>query len=194
MENTKICSNLTGNCPHEGKELPLTSEYFYRNGRYFRPECKKCYANFDKERNSTLQRKTDKRINEISRIEKLKSDPIKYKEYLDNNRNVFRNKPINEQIWKNTKSSSKRRNIEFTITPGDIIVPEFCPIFPWIKLNLSNDGWDKDDSSSCDRIDNNLGYIKGNIIITSLRANKLKRDSNNAERKALFEFYEKYGG
>jgi hypothetical protein len=70
---------------------------------------------------------------------------------------------------------------------GDIPeIPEYCPIFPWIKLNYKAGNISRlPDAPSLDRIDNSKGYIPGNVRIISWRANKLKGEAENRELIAL---------
>lgn len=46
-----------------------------------------------------------------------------------------------------------------------------------------------DNSPNLDRIVNALGYVKGNVIVVSARANRLKSDSTLDELRKLIEFY-----
>lgn len=73
------------------------------------------------------------------------------------------------------------------------VVPEFCPILPWIKLRIGlrhSDGrkWARywaSDLVSLDRIDSSFGYVPGNVMWVSFRANIIKRDSTLKELIAL---------
>lgn len=47
-----------------------------------------------------------------------------------------------------------------------------------------------DGSPTIDRIINDLGYVKGNVIVISWRANRIKSDATLAELKAIVAFYE----
>lgn len=79
---------------------------------------------------------------------------------------------------------AKKAGIPFDLTLDDIPqIPLFCPIFPWIALEVSlGKKHGRDNSPSIDRIRPNLGYTKGNIRITSWKANRLR---NNATLKEL---------
>jgi hypothetical protein len=46
-------------------------------------------------------------------------------------------------------------------------------------------------SPSLDRIDNSKGYIEGNVIVVSWRANNLKRDASIQELQKIVEFYQR---
>ena len=48
-----------------------------------------------------------------------------------------------------------------------------------------------DHSPSLDRIDNSLGYVKGNVAIISHRANSLKNSSTVTELKSILAYMEK---
>lgn len=61
--------------------------------------------------------------------------------------------------------------------------PSKCPI---LGIELSYSGGDS--SPSLDRIDNSKGYIKGNVMIISFRANRLKSDATIYELKLISEF------
>ena len=71
------------------------------------------------------------------------------------------------------KRRAERRGIEFSIGPDDLSVPDICPL-----LEIPIDSYSKkpDFRPSIDRIDNSKGYVKGNVMIVSQRANRIKSD------------------
>ena len=79
-------------------------------------------------------------------------------------------------LFYSAKNRAKKKSIEFTITPEDIVVPELCPVFKqpfvWGKGQGKSD-W----SPSLDRIDSTKGYVKGNVAVISTIANKLKSNA-----------------
>lgn len=96
-------------------------------------------------------------------------------------------------IYKNLKQSAQKRNIPFLINIQDlynITIPLTCPILG-IPI-FFNTNKVEDNSISFDRIDNNKGYEKDNIIVISFRANKLKSDASFEEIKQLYEFFKQY--
>jgi len=94
-------------------------------------------------------------------------------------------------IYNRLKSSAKKRGIPFTITKTDlwdIDVPLTCPILG-IPMKVDSSRKLQDNSISYDRLDNSKGYVAGNLIIISYRANRLKSDATLREMKLLAEFY-----
>ena len=93
-------------------------------------------------------------------------------------------------LYSRLKSSAKSRGIEFSISKTDLYdltFPITCPILG-IRLKW-NKGVAGDDSYSVDRIDNSVGYVPGNLIVISNRANSLKRDATLKELQLIAEFY-----
>ena len=88
----------------------------------------------------------------------------------DNNRNSLRRDP--RKAWLRTaRGNAKRDGKGFSITLKDIPdIPDTCPV---LGIPLSLDSHNKDYVPSLDRIDNSLGYVPGNIILTSRRANRI---------------------
>lgn len=84
-----------------------------------------------------------------------------------------------KDIWLLAKHRAKSKGIEFNIELSDIIIPEVCPILG-LPLKKAIDG-NRDLSPSLDRIDNNKGYIKGNIQVISFKANAMKSTANKDE-------------
>lgn len=87
-------------------------------------------------------------------------------------------------LLKYAKSRAKKKNLSFSITADDIVIPELCPIF---KVPLVPG--DARYCPSIDRIDPTKGYIPGNIQIISSLANKIKWDSSADELKAFCTGY-----
>ena len=107
------------------------------------------------------------------------------------------------------KSNAKISGIEFTILPTDIPgvkiewyntrkqgsrdtwrgikYPKVCPVLG-IKLDWGRNGLNNN-SPSLDRINNNKGYVKGNVIMISNLANKMK---SNATPEQLNQFNRYY--
>lgn len=86
------------------------------------------------------------------------------------------------------KRRAKEINIPFNLTPEDFDMPTHCPILG-IKLCLTHSpGGPKDDAPSLDRIVPSVGYVKGNVIVISQRANRIKNDSSIEELKKVVDF------
>jgi hypothetical protein len=91
-------------------------------------------------------------------------------------------------LVKELRARAKKRGIEFSLVESDIIIPEFCPV---LGLRLTfGEGSFTPNSPSVDRINNNLGYVSGNIIVVSNRANMIKGDATVYELKTVAAFYE----
>jgi hypothetical protein len=87
------------------------------------------------------------------------------------------------------KGRAKRRNLLFTISDEDIVVPDFCPILN-IKLERRDDGTrgPQDCSPTLDRIDSSLGYIPGNVRIISHKANRYKNDMTREQLQNILDY------
>ena len=96
-------------------------------------------------------------------------------------------------IWKRSRDRASKTGVEHTISVEDISVPTKCPIFGIeLKSGIGKGGRvDKDFSPSLDRIDNQLGYVPGNVVVVSWRANRLKSDGTLDELRRIVEFYER---
>lgn len=87
------------------------------------------------------------------------------------------------------KYRAKRDNLEFNITEEDIEIPEVCPILG-IPLEMKFGEGKTNSSPSLDRIDNNKGYLKGNVQVVSWRANYLKSNGTLGEFRSLVRWLE----
>lgn len=100
------------------------------------------------------------------------SKQIKYKTNSDR---------IKGYMIRNSKFSAKRRGLEFDLVYSDIELPTHCPILN-IPLTYNKEGdynpkFNNFNHASLDRIDNNKGYIKGNVMVISRLANAMKNQA-----------------
>jgi len=94
-------------------------------------------------------------------------------------------------VYTNRKSNAKRMGKEFTIAFEDMAFPTHCPALG-IELDYGKKrGRPEDNSPSFDRVDNDLGYIKGNVIVVSQLANRIKNSATPEQVIAVGEFYKK---
>ena len=87
------------------------------------------------------------------------------------------NKSYLRRMWRSAKKRAIDSQVPFDISPDDIVIPEFCPIFG-IRLEINRGRGFQPSSPSLDRIIPSLGYIKGNIQVISYRANELKKGTH----------------
>lgn len=87
------------------------------------------------------------------------------------------------------KRRAKTLGLDFDLTPNDIAIPEYCPVLG-IKL-VRCDGV-MDAAPSLDRINNDNGYVRDNIVVISFRANKIKGNTTLEELRKVVKFYEQY--
>jgi len=85
---------------------------------------------------------------------------------------------------------AKQAGLEFNITEMDLSPSTHCPVFPEIELKYTNHGRGDQAGASLDRKDNSKGYVRGNVVIMSLRANLLKNDGTAAEHRAIANWME----
>jgi len=165
--------------------FPETKEFFYFLAKQnrFRRICKKCFA---------LQRAQYC----INNKEKLS---LYDKEYHSKNkkkitlarRNYYINN-LSKRMFARAHFRALKKEIEFNITLADITIPERCPILDIPLFIASGSLTGGDNSPSLDRIDNNNGYVKGNVIVISNRANCIKRDASIEELVKITKFYSNY--
>lgn len=103
----------------------------------------------------------------------------------------FRDKNPEYVLYANAKTRARQLGLPFDITRDDIVVPEYCPVLG-IKLTAQVGKRGGNDSSpSLDRIRPERGYVRGNIVVVSNRANRIKADATLRELKLITRFYER---
>lgn len=88
-----------------------------------------------------------------------------------------REKP-NSMLYHLAKQRAKKSGLEFNLSKEDIVIPSVCPVLG-IELRSNVGGKTAiDNSPTLDRIHPKIGYIKGNIIVISALANRIKSSAN----------------
>lgn len=94
-----------------------------------------------------------------------------------------------EYFCRSKKSEAKTRGIVFNLTPEYLkeIWTNTCPIYkvPFVRFDKTNPH-----SPALDRINPVLGYIKGNVVFISSRANRIKYDASLEELKLITQWLE----
>jgi hypothetical protein len=96
----------------------------------------------------------------------------------------WRSENLKKYLLQRAKYRASQKKIDFNLEVNDLEIPEHCPVFN-TKLEVNGDKWS---SPSIDRIDNNQGYIKGNIRVISYRANILRHTGSLSEFEQLVKY------
>lgn len=102
-------------------------------------------------------------------------------------RRAYKARNFPKYLWSRAKYRASKSGLDFNIEVEDVVIPTFCPVFGIPLIPFS--GRCSPNVPTIDRIDNTQGYVKGNIIVVSFRANSLKRDATLDELSKLVDFY-----
>lgn len=133
--------------------------------------------------------------------EMKKNDPIAAEEYrqyrIQTQKNFKGRKPVEYklvQMFNAARNRALKKNIPFDILLEDLILPDTCPVLGIPIYFNTGKGENRSrnatlkHSPSIDRIDNSKGYIKGNVMIISYRANILKNDGSLEELEKIVAY------
>lgn len=65
-------------------------------------------------------------------------------------------------------------------------MPEICPV---LGIPIRYGSGNMDHTPTLDRINPKLGYVPGNVIIVSMRANRIRNDATVDELYKVYKFY-----
>ena len=157
------------------------------NAHFNRKRCHECIPIWKRQearrKYKNLGEEKLKRYREYSRQSRLR-DPEKAKQAT---RNWYINNPASRML-KSAKIRARKNGLEFDLTLDDIVVPEVCPVLG-LQIVTDTTPKTKDQAPSLDRIDNTKGYVRGNIIVVSLKSNRIKSDATIEELQAIVDFY-----
>ncbi len=107
-----------------------------------------------------------------------------------------REKAMSDPEWNirrmltHVRSRARSRGIEFGLEASDITIPDKCPVLGIPLISKVGKGHiNRNDSPSIDRIDSTKGYVKGNVIVVSWRANHVKSDATIDDLQKLVDYY-----
>lgn len=89
---------------------------------------------------------------------------------------------IKTRIWA-LKHRALKDNVPFDLTENDFEVPTNCPVFGFVM-----DGKTRDTQWSFDRLIPELGYVKGNVRVISMKANRLKNNATVEDLRKIVEY------
>ena len=131
-----------------------------------------------------------KTAEEIAKLKKERQSQY-YREFKKKNPNYY--KELNEKnrlenfekyLFDQTKAYAKKNKIEFNILLTDVVIPEICPLIGQQITKNVGDG--KILTNPCIfRINESIGYIKGNILVTCILANHY-RSLGSVQQAQLF--------
>jgi hypothetical protein len=91
-----------------------------------------------------------------------------------------------KEKFKHKRQAAMYSKHEWALSFNDLEWPLVCPV---LGLELDYFCPSRTESSvSFDRIDNNKGYIKGNVVVMSWRANRIKNDGTADEHQKIADF------
>jgi hypothetical protein len=76
----------------------------------------------------------------------------------------------------------------FDLTEEDIVIPEVCPALG-ITLEVTPGRGGGDASPSLDRIDPLKGYVRGNVVVISSKANRIKSNVTPEDIQAVATWF-----
>lgn len=94
----------------------------------------------------------------------------------------YRKSNSSKYLFGLAKRRAAKRGIEFNIELCDVVVPKTCPL---LNIPINSYSEHQDFRPSLDRINPKLGYIKGNVIVISHKANRIKSNANASELFAI---------
>ncbi len=84
-------------------------------------------------------------------------------------------------LVRQAKRRAARKGLPFDLTSDDIVVPDFCPALGIPLYRAVGRKAQGPNSPTLDRIEPDIGYVRGNVRVISARANQIKSDATPSE-------------
>lgn len=96
---------------------------------------------------------------------------------------------FNNRRWR----AAHQEGREFTIRFNEIVWPTHCPVLG-IALDYGRKGKPRPNSPSLDRTDPSKGYVSGNVVVISYKANVIKQNCTDPEVfRRIADYVERVG-
>lgn len=92
-------------------------------------------------------------------------------------------------MLRSARRRAKLQNVPFGLQPCDIEIPMYCPVLGTLLSRARGSKGPGGNSPTLDRIIPSRGYVPGNVVVISNRANRAKNDLSADELRALANFY-----
>jgi len=94
------------------------------------------------------------------------------------------------KLLKHAKERAGQQGVPFDLELEDIVVPAVCPV---LGIQLFNGvGASHDGSPSLDKVIPELGYVRGNVMVVSYKANAMKRNASLEDLERFSGFWLKF--
>lgn len=92
------------------------------------------------------------------------------------------------RLANHAKKRAAAHGLPYSISWRDVVIPKCCPVLG-VELATVAEGSVKPNTPSLDRIVPSRGYVPGNIVVVSHRANTIKNNATLAELRKIVAFY-----
>lgn len=124
-------------------------------------------------------------INSVKQKQALRKE--KYQQKWGKRENTDFYKACREK-FRRKKANALATGYEWTVNFGELEWPTHCPILD-IELDYFSE-YRAENSPSFDRLDSSRGYVTGNVVVVSWRANRIKNDGTLEEHRKIMEYLE----
>jgi len=91
-----------------------------------------------------------------------------------------------EVMLHSAKIRAQKKNLPFNLELDDIVIPDVCPVLGIpLKTGTRKDHWD---APTLDRIFLDKGYVKGNVVVISWRANFIRGNATLDELEKVLAY------
>jgi len=171
----------------------LTDEQRLRRNEYMREWKRKNREKVNAINRSVKAKNPEKYrgINRLSMAKARSEDPDRFRDLADR----YRDKNAPKYLLDHARWRAKKLGVAFSLTEQDVKIPEFCPVLG-IRLEWSRGRRASANSSSpsLDRVEGAKGYVQGNVVVISNRANFLRNNASAEELRRVAEYAGKVEG